>query len=903
MGEKINSKAEMLLDNLNEEFQNKKKGKLKIFFGYAAGVGKTYAMLSEARELLLEGIDVVVGYVEPHSRPETMELLNGLEKLPEKEISYRGIKIKEFDLDLALQRKPEIILVDELAHSNAKGLRHSKRWQDIEELLSAGIDVYSTVNVQHIESLNDIVETITKISVRETIPDKVVNEATQLKLVDIDPNDLIERFREGKVYKKEHAIRAEKNFFKKENLHALREISLRRIAERVNKDVKSSRIKVGNLERCPTKEILLACISASPTAGKVIRTAARIAGSLNVPWIGIYVENKESGEMDLEEKEQLRKNIALAESLGAEISILHGEDVVNEILNLAKIKSISRIVIGRNHRVGLSGIYKHYRKDIVDKLIELSEDIEIHVIPSKVNRERPLARIKNKKFEEISPYIKVNTRDIIRAILIILVCTIISLFSMKLGFSDHNILLIYILGVLFISVSTEGYLIGAVAAFVNALIFNYCFTDPKLTFSVNDSSYLTTVPFFLVASIITSVLATRVRIEAKSSFAKEEKTQLLYQISRSFLQIMGHENVIDHGLELINSSLQRNVIFFEKQGNDLKELFYFKANLDITEECLKEKSEIGVARWVYKNNEVAGAGTDTIPGTGFKYIPIIGYKNSFGVIGIDCLDGLINKNEEIFLETIIVQMALALDREELYRKEEENKIAIEREKLKNNLLRAISHDLRTPLTGIVGSSALILENKNKLSEETLDELLKGINEEGQWLISLVENLLSMTKIDEGKLELKKSEEVVDDIVYDAINHLSFKKRSQEIKIDLPKEVLVVPMDGKLISQVLVNLIDNAIKYTSPQSKIIVSVSKEEDEAVFRVIDNGKGIDEKDISKIFDQFFTANSNWGDSKRGIGLGLAICKAIIEAHRGVIKVYNNKMGGATFVFKLKL
>lgn len=897
---------EQILNRIKNEEKNCKKGKLKIFFGYAAGVGKTYGMLQSAHELMKDKIDVVVGYIEPHTRPETMKLLDGLEILDTKRVSYRGIIVNEFDLDKAIERRPTIILVDELAHTNIKGMRHNKRWQDIEELLEAGINVYTTVNVQHIESLNDIVEVITKVNVRETIPDKIMCNANSVKLVDIEPEDLIERFREGKVYKSDQARKAEQNFFKKENLQALREIALRETAEKVNKDVQSSRINSGEMDILPTRDLLLACISSSPTSRKVIRTTARLADSLKCKWIAIYVDKEGIGFSDndfdtLSFDNKFRENIKLVESLGGEIVFLDGLNVAEKIIEFSRIRNVTKIIIGRNHKVGIKKIIRYFKKDIVDEIMDISDNVEFHIIPSTVQKRENRYIDRNKLLEKVMDGCKFTYGDILKVSLIIGLCTIVSIVFESIGFTEHNILLVYIIGILFISINTNGYMVGIISAFINAIAFNYFFTIPRFTLTMDDSSYLMTLPFFVIASITTSTLTSKIREESKELMIKEKNSELLYQISKKFLGVVGRENIINHSIELISLSIEKDTIFYTKKGNSDKLLINYNKLSTIKEEDLK--SERGIVEWVFKNNKEAGSNTETLPGARFYYIPLIGYGGLEGVLAIDCRNGVLKEKDRVFLEAIKAQMILAIDRDSLYEEQENNKIAIEREQLRNNLLRAISHDLRTPLTGIVGSSSLILENIDKLDNDTVLELLKGINEEGEWLIRLVENVLSMTKIEEGMLEVIKSDEIIEDIIYEALERINFRNKTRKIKVKTWDDLIIAPMDGKLICQVIINLVDNAIKYTPADSEIRIEVRLNKNFMVLEVIDNGNGIDEENLPYLFDQFFTVSNNCIDSKRGVGLGLAICKSIIRAHGGNIVARNNKTGGASFSFTLPM
>ncbi|RDY28323.1 sensor histidine kinase KdpD [Romboutsia weinsteinii] len=886
-----------LLEKIKDEESKLKRGQLKVFFGYAAGVGKTYSMLESAQNLKKYGVDVVVGYIEPHTRPETLSLLDGLEILPVKEIKYKTIDLKEFNLDAALKRNPELMLVDEFAHTNVRGLRHNKRWQDIEELLLAGIDVYTTVNVQHLESLNDIVEIITKISVKETIPDRLLDNSTQLELIDIEPDVLLQRFNEGKIYKKDQALKAKDNFFIKDNLIALREIALRKTAERVNKEVQISRLSKGEVTVIPTSDTIMACVGPSPSSTKIIRTASRIAYSSLSKWIALYITTPESNNLNETQRNQLKSNLDLAKKLGAEIVVLHGDNLVEQIIRYAKMRNVTKIVIGRNHS-NHKFINKILKKDVVDKLIEEVYHIDVHVIPYKSGTKDKYII---KKENSIKSKFKITYIDFIKLSIITIISTIIAYSLRSIGFASENILLIYILNVVFISVCTKGYTSGIISSILNIILINYLFTEPLHTFSIDDPNYIITLLVFCIVGITTSTLTSRIQHQAETYSKREENTQMLYQISRSFLRVSSKEDIINKGLELLFISLSRDVVCYTKSnsGNDL---ILFEENRNLSNKLVND-DEKAVASWVLSNATIAGKSTDTLPGSKGYYMPIIGINSTLGVIGISCYEKELDNEDICVIEAIVAQMSIALDREILSQIKESAKNELEKERFISSLLRAISHDIRTPLAGISGTLSTIMKNKEEINDDLLYELIDGAYEDSQWLIRLVENLLSMTRIDENKLEVKKKLELAEEVISSSLNHIKRRIENMDIEINIPNDPMFVPMDAKLIEQVLINLIDNAIKYAGEQCKIKINVYEKNNQAQFEVCDNGPGIPSENIKYVFDRFFTGEVKCSDSRKGVGLGLPICKSIIEAHKGEIYSINNKQKGATFGFNLPM
>lgn len=885
-----------LLNQIKREENESTRGKLKIFFGYAAGVGKSYAMLMEAHDMKKMGKDVVVGYIEPHARPETMGLLYGIESIPIKIIDYKGIILREFDLDKALIRKPEIILVDEFAHTNVNTQRNKKRWQDIEELLEAGIDVYTTLNVQHIESLNDIVESITHISVRETIPDRVFDEADKVELIDIEPDELLNRFSEGKVYNKEQTKKAFNNFFTKNNLFALREIALRRTADRVNYEVESVRLSRGQITVLPTSDVVLACISPSPSSSRVIRTATRMAEAHHSKWIALYVETTKMQKLNKEDKERLNSHFSLVEQLGGEVVTVYGDNITEQIIQYAKFRNVTKIIIGKNHKKP-NNLFHFYAKDVVDKLMESNSYIDVYVIPNSTFNIRKENNISVNKFK-----LNVSFKEVLISTIIMIIATIISLFIDLAGFREANIIMVFILGVIIVNIKTRGYILGFICSIVSIFIFNFLFTEPRYSLEVYDRSYLATFPIMLIVTFVIGTLTNKIQREAINSSKREKRTQILYRISKKLLSATGTADVVGIGIKYLSRLLERTVICYIAQDNKLSTPFIYTATIGEKDRTLLNKDEEAVAQWTFINEKECGTGTNTFHGAKGYYMPLKSNGKVLGVLGISCINAPLQPEQKFIFETVASQIYIALDREILAETQKKSNLEIESERLRSNLLRSISHDLRSPLAGIKGSVSTIIETGNLISEETRRELLQSVYDDTEWLIRLVENLLSITRFEGGNMKIKKEMELVEEVVYEAIQRISKRFMEHEIKVTIPEEVIMAPMDGSLIEQVIINLIDNAIKFTPKDSLIEVKVYEDEKNAYFEVIDSGMGISEDIISHIFDRFFTNGDKISDSRRGVGLGLAICKSIVEAHGGRISAYNRgNSEGAIFRFNI--
>ena len=874
-----------------EKADKSRQGRLKIFFGYAAGVGKTYAMLKAAHRAKDQGVDVAVGYVEKHTRPDTLALLDGLEQLPTLKVEYKGIVLNEFDLDAALKRRPQLLLVDELAHSNAAGCRHTKRYQDVEELLRAGIDVYTTVNVQHLESLNDLVASITQVAVNERIPDSVFDSADQVELVDIEPDDLILRLQTGKVYQRNQASRALNHFFTKDNLVALREIALRRTADRLSRNAQ----RTGNETAAKASEHILICLSSSPSNAKVIRTAARMAEAFHSSFTALFVETTETNELKGENLKRLRDNLRLAEQLGAQIATVYGDDPAVQIAEYAKVSGITKIVLGRtNHK---STVFLK-SKTLVDKLTKLAGDIDVYIIPDT----QPLYK-KKASFIHLEDH-KFRWTDLLKAVLITAAATGISFCFYTLGLREANIITVYILGVLLTAIWTNGHLYGALASLLSVISFNFFFTVPRFTLAANDPDYPVTFLIMLVASVISSTLATRVKKQARQSAQKAYYMELLINSNQKLQQGRDEQEIIQIAAEQVSALLDRPVLYaLAMKGQELS--FQVSPQNETNKQLsAMTPEEKGVADWVIKNNKHAGATTNTLSHAHNLYLSVRGNQEVMGVIGVPAkYYPPLEVFEKNLMISILNECGLILERRRL--RDEKQKIALEtqRERLRSNLLRAISHDLRTPLTSISGNAGVLMEKSIALTEEKKQEIYASIYDDSMWLVDLTENLLSITRIENGTMHLQMNAELIDDVLREAIAHVDRQAARHHIRVNLEDDLLMAKMDARLIVQVIINIVNNAIKYTPEGSHICISAEKEDRMVCIHIADDGPGISDEAKVHLFDMFYTAGIGKADSRRGLGLGLSLCQSIVEAHGGEISVENNEPHGAIFSFTLPL
>ena len=862
-------------------------GRLKIFFGYAAGVGKTYAMLEAAHQAQKEGVDVVVGYVEPHARPDTLALLEGLEVLSWREVDYRGIRLREFDLDGALARRPQLILVDELAHSNAPGCRHTKRYQDVEELLQAGINVYTTVNVQHLESLNDLVTSITGIVVNERIPDHVFDRANQVELVDIAPADLEKRLEEGKIYRQRQAKQALENFFTAENLTALREIAMRRTADQLNRTAVQE--KKGKAARAG--DHILICLSSAPSNAKVIRTAARMAEAFHSGFTALFVQTPETKELSGENIKRLRSNLRLAEQLGAQIATVYGADPAEQIAEYARVSGITKIVMGRvNHRqhpwIG--------QKSLADRLIERT-DLDVYIIPDRQPLyKKPLGKLRKSR-------VRFSWRDAVVTLLCLAISTAVGFAFDWAGFSESNIITIYILGVLVTAVSTSGHLYGAANSLLSVLAFNFFFTEPRFTLQADGPSYPVTFLIMLSSSIIASSLASRVKEQARMAAEKSYYTELLLGSSQKLQTIRTEWDCLRLTAEQLSRMFDRPVIYALNDAD--KELDFRIEPAD--EHTLLEKlstEEIGVAKWVQKNNKHAGATTNTLPDSKWLFLSVRGTRGVMGIVGVPIAGYVV---PDAFEKNLMVALLgeCGLSQERIRLEEERNQIALQtqRESLQANLLRAVSHDLRTPLTNINGSVGILMGKDQTLKPEVREQLYTAIDDDTNWLINMTENLLAATQLETDRTKLKTAPELLEDLFQSAVRQLDRRARDHHISVDLEDQTLMASMNAGMIQRVIINMMNNAIQYTPKDSHIILSGTRRKDWVEISVSDDGPGIPDEAKKHLFDLFYTAEQGKPDSKRGLGLGLHLCQSIVNAHGGTITVSDHAPSGTTFRFTL--
>ena len=862
-------------------------GRLKIFFGYAAGVGKTYAMLEPAHQAQKEGVDVVVGYVEPHARPDTLALLEGLEVLSCREVDYRGIRLREFDLDGALARRPQLILVDELAHSNAPGCRHTKRYQDVEELLQAGINVYTTVNVQHLESLNDLVTSITGIVVNERIPDHVFDRANQVELVDIAPADLEKRLEEGKIYRQRQAKQALENFFTAENLTALREIAMRRTADQLNRTAVQE--KKGKAARAG--DHILICLSSAPSNAKVIRTAARMAEAFHSGFTALFVQTPETKELSGENIKRLRSNLRLAEQLGAQIATVYGADPAEQIAEYARVSGITKIVMGRvNHRqhpwIG--------QKSLADRLIERT-DLDVYIIPDRQPLyKKPLGKLRKSR-------VRFSWRDAVVTLLCLAISTAVGFAFDWAGFSESNIITIYILGVLVTAVSTSGHLYGAANSLLSVLAFNFFFTEPRFTLQADGPSYPVTFLIMLSSSIIASSLASRVKEQARMAAEKSYYTELLLGSSQKLQTIRTEWDCLRLTAEQLSRMFDRPVIYALNDAD--KELDFRIEPAD--EHTLLEKlstEEIGVAKWVQKNNKHAGATTNTLPDSKWLFLSVRGTRGVMGIVGVPIAGYVV---PDAFEKNLMVALLgeCGLSQERIRLEEERNQIALQtqRESLQANLLRAVSHDLRTPLTNINGSVGILMGKDQTLKPEVREQLYTAIDDDTNWLINMTENLLAATQLETDRTKLKTAPELLEDLFQSAVRQLDRRARDHHISVDLEDQTLMASMNAGMIQRVIINMMNNAIQYTPKDSHIILSGTRRKDWVEISVSDDGPGIPDEAKKHLFDLFYTAEQGKPDSKRGLGLGLHLCQSIVNAHGGTITVSDHAPSGTTFRFTL--
>lgn len=864
------------------------KGELKIFFGYAAGVGKTYSMLRSAHDELQRGIDVVVGYVEPHARPETRALLEGLEAIPVRTFEHAGVSLIEPDIDAIIARAPQLVLVDELAHTCAEGSRHTKRYQDVEELLTAGIDVYTTINVQHLESLNDRVSAITGIVVGERIPDHIFDDADQVEFVDIEPEDLMTRLREGKVYSSDRAERALGNFFDEKNLTALREIALRRCADRANLVVERVRSTQGGSYY--TGEHVLVCLSSSPSNGRILRTASRMAKAFDAHLTALSVEVP-GRELAPEDDQRLTENMRLAERLGAQVETVAGDDVARQVCDYARMAGVSKLVLGH------STVRRRFLGPVplTDRIVALAPDLDIFIIPDE--------SVAKAAWRGHSSKSSLSPADIGKGVLILVAVTTVGYLLESVGLSIMNIAILYVFGVVATAMIVDGRTPCLIYSVLAVVLFNYFFTEPRYTLVAWDAQYPATFVVMFLTAALASSMAQRLKSQAKASAEAAYRTQVLLECDQLLQRAKNPDQVIEVMVGQLIRLLKRDVVYYPAEGGRLGPVRTFPASGGTIDPSCTSDNERGVAIWVFRNNKRAGATTDTLGSAACLYLAVRAVDTVYGVVGIVMGHEAIDASGSGITLSILGETALALEKEYALAQREEAAVLAKNEQLRANLLRSVSHDLRTPLTAITGCSSLLAEDDGSMSVEHRRELAVAINDDSIWLGGLVENLLSLTRIEEAHVSLSLEPELVEDAVDDAVRHVSRDISTHHVELSRPDEPVVAMMDVRLIVQVVVNLVNNAVQHTPKGSTIHISSSSQDGKAVIEVADDGPGIADAEKARVFERFYTIADGEGDHRRGTGLGLALCKSIVSAHGGDIVVLDNHPHGAIFRVTLPL
>jgi two-component system sensor histidine kinase KdpD len=863
------------------------RGKLKIFLGAAPGVGKTYEMLQSARRRKAEGVDVVIGVVETHGRKETEALLEGLEIVPRRRLTYEGRVLAEMDIDAVLARRPQLVLVDELAHTNAPGSRHPKRYLDVQELLAAGIDVHTTVNIQHVESLNDVIAQITHVRVRETVPDQVVDQA-EVEVIDLTPDDLIQRLREGKVYVPDQAERALKHYFSPGNLTALRELALRRAAERVDEQMVSYMQAHAIRGPWAAGERVLVCVNEEPGAGQLIRYAKRVADRLRGPWTALYVETARHQRLSETERDRIAEVMRLAEKLGADTITVPGQRVADDVLAYAHENNATQIIIGQSLR---SRWFELLHGSVVRDLLRKAGNISVHVIAGEGEAPHPKRAKPRMSMEPIDPlsYL-VSTGFVALALgVAMLIDRYVDL---------ENISLVFLAAVL---ASAVQYGLGpsVYAALLSVLCYNFFFLPPLYTFTIANPQNVVALFFFLIVAILTSTLTARTRTQAVISQRQAQTTAELYAFSKKLAGIAKLDDLLWATAHQIAAMLKVEVVILIPEGGTIA------VRAGFPPEDRLDEADLAAAKWCWDHNQPAGRGADTLPGARRLFLPLRTGRSPVGVLGINrrTPGPLFTPDERRLLDALADQAAVAIERTQLAADIDEARVLAETERLRSALLTSISHDLRTPLASIIGTITSLRSFGRLYDETTRDEMLATAQEEGERLNRFVANLLDMTRLDSGSVEVRREMLDLSDVVGSALQRCAKMLAGHKVTVELAPDLPMLPLDFLLVEQVLVNLLDNAAKYAPAGSRIDLLGRREGASAVIEVRDEGPGIPAGDVERIFDKFYRVRS--ADRQRaGTGLGLAICRGFVEAQGGRIDAANRTdRDGAVFTIRMPI
>lgn len=880
MNDEFRPSPDRILEGIKKEEDAQSKGHLRVFFGMCPGVGKTFAMLRAAQDQVRQGVDLVVGVVETHGRKETQELLLGLEQIPKKTVSYKNAQIEEMDIDAILARRPQIVLVDELAHTNAVGSRHPKRYQDVIELLEAGINVYTTVNVQHIESRGDLVQQITGVRVFERVPDSMIDQAQQIELVDISAQNLLQRLKEGKVYDGERAARAEENFFKETHLLALRELALRYTAERVDQDLQDQMVVQRVMGPWNTQERLLVAVGHSPYSARLIRATRRMAYNLEAPWIALYVDT--GGQLNPDDENRLHKNLALARELGAEVLSAKDINIASALHRISHERNVTQIIMGRPERQWWQILAR--QGSVLDELVRRASLVDIHVI-----RQEEQTRRKNWKWTPPGLYAPGaaywNTFWFIAGI------TFLSqLMSQYIGYRAVGF--IFLMGILLMGfVTTLGPILFA--ATLSALIWNFLFIPPLFTFHISSAEDVMMCFAYFFVALMGGFLTAKIRRRDRDLLQRDRYNRLLYELVKEMSSSVSPMEACLSASQSLETLLKGKIkVLLTDVDGELERKTYNAAKID--------DRDLALALWSFENKKNAGWKTDTLAESRCLSLPLKG-KN--GVVGIMLYYPRQNEtlriDQENLMETVATQLAMTLERLQLQERLQGLKLFEASEKLHQALLNSVSHELRTPLTAILGSASA-LEDEH-LSREVVvrKELIQSVVESSRRLDQVVENLLDMSRLNSGVLSPKKEWVDFAEMIEGLIGKLKSIIKSPSLKVDLQVEPCFLKVDEKLLEHVISNLVFNAARYSPVGSTISLSLSRDFDRVRLVVSDEGPGISKENLEKIFEAFYRVP---GTPAGGMGLGLAIVKAFVEAHGGRVYARNKAEGsGAQFYVDL--
>ena len=878
---------------LLEQAEHEGRGRLKVFLGAAPGVGKTFEMLVTAQAKRREGIDVVVGVVETHGRKETEALLEGLEIIPRRRVEYKGRWLEEMDLDAILQRRPKLVLVDELAHSNAPGSRHPKRYLDVEELRDAGIDVYTTLNIQHLESLNDVVAKITRIWVRETVPDSIIDRADDVEVVDLTPDDLIQRLREGKVYMPQQAERAIRHYFQPGNLTALRELALRRTAQRVDEQMVSYMRAHAIPGPWAAGERVLVCVNENPSSLAVVRSARRLADRLRAPWTAIHIETSHTLRLSELERDVIAEALRLAEKLGGEVVTIPGQDVGRSLVDYATENNFTHIVVAKSRRPRWSELL---RGSLTYQLIRRAGDISVHVIARpevQKGAQRPpgegVATTPSAEGMDLKPYlgslafvaIALGAGDALRHFV-----------------ANSSITLVFLTAVL-ASAVTYGLWPSLLACLVSVLTYNFFFLPPLYSFTIADPENVVALFFFGLVAVIASNLAARMRNQAVAARQRARTTEDLYLFARKLAGAINLDDLLWATVYQIAFMLKvRVVVLLPEEGT-------LTVRAGYPPEDMLDEADIAAAKWSWEHNRPAGRSADTLPGAKRLFLPMRTARGAIGVIGLDNdrPGPLLTPDQRRLFDALSDQAALAIERVNLVADVELARITVETERLRSALLTSISHDLRTPLASVLGAATSLKSYRDVLDDASQEGLIRTIQEEAERLNRFIANLLDMTRLESGAIEPHVEMVDLGDIVGSALGRAAKVLGDHKVAVDLDADLPLLKVDPVLLEQVLFNLLDNAAKYTPAGTEVRIEGRRENEMVRVEIMDEGKGIPAEDTERIFDKFYRIQA--ADRKRaGTGLGLAICRGFVEAMGGKITAGNRSdRQGAVFTIRLRL